>query len=193
MTSHGHDGTAPESYRFADDGRIPNSPLPVLVYRNVLGGGCLDPASALEELFKAHGWLGAWRNGVYPFHHFHSTTHEVLGVARGWATLCLGGERGASLRVEQGDVLALPAGVGHKHERSAADFLVVGAYPQGRAWDVCRGEPTERPRALANLARVPLPDQDPVHGRAGPLLLAWTQPAAECPDGRRQDPAVRSS
>lgn len=179
MTSQGHDRPAPESYRFADDGRIPNSRLPVLVYRNVLDDACPDPAEALEALFEAHGWLGAWRDGVYSFHHFHSTTHEVLGVARGWATLCLGGERGASLRVDRGDVLALPAGVGHKHEQSAADFLVVGAYPQGRAWDICRGEPTERPRALANLARVPLPKQDPVLGRVGPLPSTWARAAIE--------------
>ena len=163
----------PERFVFADDGRIPNSRLPVLLYRGVLGARSRD-AAAFEELFAAHGWHGAWRNGIYPFHHFHTTTHEVLGVARGWAEVRLGGEAGADVRLEAGDVVVIPAGVGHKHERSSAGFLVVGAYPDGRDWDVRRGEPGDRAQALTNLAVVPLPTTDPVHGADGPLLAAWS-------------------
>ena len=163
----------PQFLWFADDGRIPNSPLPVLIYRGVLDDQVPDAERALERLFAANGWLGAWTDGIYPFHHFHSTTHEVLGVARGWASVALGGERGEVVRVVAGDVLVIPAGVGHKHESSGAGFLVVGAYPEGRAWDLCRGEPGERERVRANLARVPLPTTDPVHGHAGGLLTAW--------------------
>ena len=54
-----------------------------------------------------------------------------------------------------------------------ADFLVVGAYPPGQYWDLCRGAPGERPQTLENIARVPLPPTDPIYGQAGPLLEYW--------------------
>lgn len=162
---------------FTDDGRIPNSRLPVLRYRHVLDGRADNPAAAFERLFAAQGWTGSWRNGIFPFHHFHSTTHEVLGVVRGWAEVTLGGEQGRTIRLEPGDVVVIPAGVGHKDERSSADFLVVGAYPDGREWDICRGEPAEREQAQANIACVPIPRTDPVEGEKGSLLRIWNDAA----------------
>lgn len=164
----------PEAHLFADDGRIPNSPLPLLLYRGAfVPDGAGDPAAAFVRLFAQNGWRGAWRNGIYPFHHFHSTTHEVLGVARGQARVRLGGERGAGLVLAAGDVVVIPAGVGHKNEGASPDFLVVGAYPEGRDWDLRRGDPAERPEVLANLASVPLPAADPIHGPNGPLPRLW--------------------
>ena len=162
----------PERLRFADDGRIPNSRLPALLYRRRGPAHGMD-AVAFERLFAAHGWRGAWCDGIYPFHHFHSTSHEVLGIAGGSARVALGGPAGRQLQVGTGDVLVIPAGVGHRLERADAGFLVVGAYPDGRGWDLCRGEPAERTRVLRNLAAVPLPASDPVHGATGPLLSAW--------------------
>ena len=79
---------AVETYHFADDGRIPNSALPLLVYRQVLTGG------AFERRFAANDWRRAWRNGIYDFHHFHSTSHEVLGIAAGEALVRFGGAHG---------------------------------------------------------------------------------------------------
>ena len=163
-----------ETHRFADDGRIPNSPLPLLVYRHALSGG--DLAGAFERRFAAHGWRGAWRNGIYGFNHFHSTSHEVLGIAQGEALVRFGGEGGASVAVTAGDAVAIPAGVGHRLERGSSDLLVVGAYPEGRAWDLRRGDPAERDLVMANLAAVPLPATDPLHGTAGPLVAAWQDP-----------------
>ena len=85
---------------------IPNHPrFPVLVYRGVEW----DDARAL---LAAHGWGGAWVNGVFDFHHFHSTSHEVLAVISGSATLELGGPQGAAFEVAAGDVLVLPGGYG---------------------------------------------------------------------------------
>lgn len=161
----------PETYRFDDDGSIPNSALPVLLYRGALGRDA--NAGAYEELFGAHGWRGAWRDGIFTFHHFHSTAHEVLGIAAGTAEVMLGGPQGRHLQLRAGDVAVLPAGTGHCNLGSSADLLVVGAYPGGMRWDVRRGDPTEREEVMANIMRVPLPDQDPVQGEGGPLVALW--------------------
>jgi uncharacterized protein YjlB len=162
--------TQPETYTFEDAGGIPNSRLPVLVYHQVEGAGS---ASTCEKLFARNGWLGAWRNGIFSFHHFHSTVHEVLGIVAGSAAVILGGPDGRRFEVERGDVLVLPAGTGHYNAGSSTDLLVVGAYPDGMQWDLRRGDPAERDEVLANIAAVPLPDTDPVHGSDGPLIEIW--------------------
>jgi uncharacterized protein YjlB len=161
----------PEVRRFADDGRIPNSSLPVLVYHGIeeVAAG---PASC-EELFAANGWGGSWRDGIFPFHHFHSTAHEVLGIAAGTAAVALGGPSGSRFEVGPGDVLVLPAGTGHCNAGSSADLLVVGAYPRGQTWDLRRGDPAEHDEVVANIARAPLPEADPVNGPTGPLVTLW--------------------
>lgn len=161
-----------ETLTFDDDGAIPNSSLPVVVYR-----GALEPdagAAAYEELFAGNGWLGAWRNGIYPFHHFHSTSHEVLGIASGTANVVLGGPQGSPVQLSAGDIVVLPAGTGHCNAGSQPGLLVVGAYPDGMRWDLRRGDPAEYDEAVANIARVPLPDTDPVKGREGPLAELWS-------------------
>ncbi len=163
----------PETLVFGDDGRIPNSALPVLVYRGVEAAADGDRC---EALFARNGWRGAWRDGIYPFHHFHSTAHEVLGIARGEAAVVLGGSRGRRVEVGPGDVLVLPAGTGHCNAGASADLLVVGAYPDGMRWDLRRGDPAERAEVLANIARVPLPAADPVEGPRGPLARLWAKP-----------------
>jgi uncharacterized protein YjlB len=160
----------PETHRFDDAGGIPNSRLPVLVYHDV------DAARAprdCEELFARNGWLGAWVDGIFSFHHFHSTAHEVLGIVAGTALVILGGPSGRRFDIAQGAVLVLPAGTGHCNAGSSADLLVVGAYPNGMRWDLRRGDPAERDEVLANIEAVPLPDTDPVHGRDGPLTEIW--------------------
>lgn len=162
-----------KAMRFEDDGAIPNSRLPLLVYPGAVEPSGDDPAAIFEARFAANGWRGAWRNGIYPFPHYHSTAHEVLGIARGEARVRFGGARGAALTVRPGDVVVIPAGVGHQNLGASADLLVVGAYPGGAAWDLCYGRPEERPRVLANIARVPLPAADPVDGREGPLFEHW--------------------
>lgn len=159
-----------ESFTFTDDGRIPNSRLPVLYYRDIEPAG---DAARCERLFAEHGWSGSWRNGIYPFHHFHSISHEVLGIVRGTATVHLGGPSGRAVEVRPGDVLVLPAGTGHKNDGSSPDLLVVGAYPDAMAWDVRRGDPREHDEVVANIERVPLPRTDPVYGRGGPLTERW--------------------
>lgn len=147
--------------------------LPLLVYQNALRIAGRALASDAETVFTANGWGGSWRNGIYSFHHYHSTAHEVLAICCGQVRVQLGGEQGQAFDLAAGDVVVIPAGVGHKNLTASADLLVVGAYPPGQHWDLCYGKPDERPRVLHNIANVPLPSTDPVYGNEGPLLEQW--------------------
>ena len=159
----------PEPFTFADDGTFPNSPLPALLYRRAF-----DPAADAERLLAARGWTHGWRDGIYPFTHYHSTSHEALAIIAGTATVQLGGPTlGRPIDVAAGDLLVIPAGVAHQNRGGSADLAVVGAYPDGRAWDLLRGHPGERPSADRNVAAVPLPTTDPL---GGPLLDWSRQP-----------------
>jgi uncharacterized protein YjlB len=161
----------PETHLFEDDGAIPNSRLPVLVYHEVSEA---TDAADCEALFARNGWLGSWRDGIFSFHHFHSTAHEVLGIVAGSASVVLGGPSvGRQFDVSAGDVLVLPAGTGHFNAGSS-DLLVVGAYPDGMDWDLRRGEPAEHEEVLENIQAVPLPKADPVRGVGGPLISLWS-------------------
>ncbi|SHJ81548.1 Uncharacterized protein YjlB [Roseomonas rosea] len=153
-----------EAHRFAPSGGIPNSGLPLLVWRGALLGG----AEAITAHFARHGWSNAWTNGIYDYHHFHSIAHEALGVSHGEARVRFGGPDGETLTLRAGDAVLIPAGVGHCREWASADFEIVGAYPGGADYDIRRGVPTERAEVEANIAAVPLPAGDPVKGRAIP-------------------------
>src|SRR4051812_20363764 len=121
------------AFPLPDDGAMPNNPkCPLLIYPQALDPTVRDLASMFERLFASNNWKGAWRNGVYTFHHYHSNTHEVLGVYKGSATLRLGGEHGTTQRVRAGDVIIIPAGVSHKNMGASSNFGVVGAYPGGK-------------------------------------------------------------
>src|SRR5712691_5732787 len=94
---------APLAFMFPDDGSIPNNPhLPFLVYRKAIDlRGHLDPAEVIEEAFAANGWGdNLWRNGIFPFPHYHSMIHEALGIARGHARVRFGGKAGEEIDVE---------------------------------------------------------------------------------------------
>lgn len=162
--------TEPLTFTFQDDGTIPNNRLPLLVYRGAVPP---DPA-AIEKLFAANHWPPAWRNGVYPFHHFHSTAHEVLGIARGEVSVLFGGPHGQVLTARAGDVIVVPAGVAHCNQGQSDDLLIVGAYPgNGSGPDMQRGKTGEYEAAKAAVARVPMPAGDPVG--AGALRRLWSE------------------
>lgn len=167
------DGLTVDALSFADDGRIPNNPtLPLLLYHGALAPDAIG-AGACAALFAANGWPGAWRNGIFSDHHFHSTAHEVLGIVSGRAVVTFGGPGGTTVEIAAGDVAILPAGTGHKRESASPDLLVVGAYPGGMGRDTLWGEAAEHDRAVANIRRVPVPASDPVYGAGGPLIGRW--------------------
>jgi uncharacterized protein YjlB len=165
----------PETTVFRDDGVIPNNPrLPFIHYRGAVAlpeRG--DPAAVFEELFQRNGWGSSWRNGIYDYVHYHSGTHEVLGVARGHARVRFGGNTGKVMELRAGDVVILPAGTGHQSLSASKNLLVVGAYPPGGSYDEYRGSRQEHERAVRRIPKVPLPAKDPVYGAEGPLEAAW--------------------
>lgn len=166
----------PTTYLFRSDGNsIPNHPtLPVLVYKQVFDAANGSAAVPFEDAFRHNGWTGTWRWSVYDFHHFHCDAHEALGVARGNATLQLGGPQGKPFEVSAGDLIVLPAGTGHKNLGCSSDFQVVGAYPQGQEdYTTNRANPAEYEAALEAIKTTPLPQSDPIYGPDGPLTRLW--------------------
>src|SRR5262252_9341180 len=109
--------TEPLALMFGDDGSIPNNPrLPLLVYRGAIDLS-LGPSAerVVESTFGANGWGDMWRNGIFPYVHYHSMIHEALG-----------------------DVAVLPAGTGHQRLGATPELCVIGAYPKRGRYDLCR-------------------------------------------------------
>lgn len=165
----------PRLFTFRDDGRTPNNPnFPLILYRSpIVPNPDVDPAAVFEVLFSKNGWKRSWRDGIYDFLHFHTKTHEVLGIARGRAHVQFGGDRGRILEVKAGDVVVLPAGTGHRRRGASKDLLVVGAYPDGGAYDEPKPSEIDYDTAVASIAKVKRPKTDPVYGSRGPLKQVW--------------------
>ncbi len=162
-----------ETFVFKPADRVPNSRFPVLLHR-----GAVQPAAgramadAVEETFRRNGWLNNWRElGVYDYLHYHSTSHEALGMARGRITLRLGGAGagGATVTLTAGDVLVLPAGTSHSRLDCSSDSWMVGGYPDGRDWDLIRDDDVSEAdfrAAIKLIGSLPIPDRDPATGEA---------------------------
>ena len=161
------------AFVFADDGDVPNSPLPLIVYHGAVDVARGRAAEAFEALFARNGWGGSWRNGIYPFHHYHSNVHEVLGIAAGEASVRFGGEGGRTLEVAAGDAVLIPAGVGHKRLSGSDDLLVIGAYPGGQRADLMREGAEDTAGIRRRVAAATRPGLDPVAGADGPMDEHW--------------------
>ncbi|MEZ2352007.1 cupin domain-containing protein [Caballeronia sp. RCC_10] len=161
-----------EHFKLAANGWVPNnSRLPVLLWRGAIEPGGRDCGSRFEALFAQNGWPPQWRDSVFDYHHFHSTAHEVLGVASGEAELIIGGPGGRVISVRAGDALLLPAGTGHCLLKSGGRFQVIGAYPPNQQWDIRRDAlSADELRAMQAL---PFPATDPVGGEDGALTRLW--------------------
>jgi uncharacterized protein YjlB len=162
-------------FYFADDGDIPNHPRwPLIVYAQAVAPAVTDTALAFERLFHSHGWGDGWRNGIFPFAHFHSNAHEVLGIAAGRASVRFGGGAGRVLDVAAGDAVLLPAGTGHELISSSVDLLVIGAYPPGSHRDLKLANEVDWQGIRRRVAEVARPQSDPVAGAHGPMTVLWT-------------------
>jgi uncharacterized protein YjlB len=163
-----------QTLRFADDGDIPNHPRwPMIVYIQALEANSRDPAVSFERCFESNGWGDGWRNGIFPFPHYHSNAHEVLGIAAGRATVQFGGAAGSAIDVAVGDAVLLPAGTGHQLLSASPDLLVIGAYPPGPRRDLMRSGARDRAAIRHRIAAVAKPDSDPIAGADGPMKLLW--------------------
>jgi uncharacterized protein YjlB len=162
---------------FADDGLVPNNPMPVLIYKGAIAVDNHHPEKTIEGLFGANGWGDMWRNGIYDYLHYHATVHEALGVARGHARVRFGGDHGKEFEIAAGDVAILPAGTGHQCLSASRDFSVVGAYPPGAKMQITRPTPENHAKALKTIPDVKPPEADPVRGEDGPLVRLWNRPA----------------
>lgn len=161
------------AHQLQENNKIPNNPqLPLLLYRQAF-----EAKQGLEQQFKEafhqNNWRGSWVNGVFDYHHYHSNSHEVLGIAAGSASIIFGGPGGEEIKVSAGDMVVLPAGTGHCRKSASKDFSVVGAYPKGQEnHDLCteKDDPEERKKRIK---QVPFPQADPLAGQDGPLMQHW--------------------
>ncbi len=151
-------------YYFESDGVIPNNPLPVLIYKQVM--------QDFETTFRKNAWSNNWKDIILPYDHFHSNTHEVLALVEGTAKLKIGGKHGIELRVESGDVIIIPAGVGHYSVDNSLRYQFVGGYPNGADWNL-RQSLEEDSLILDEIGNIPLPTTDPIFGVEGPLFDYW--------------------
>lgn len=163
----------PLQLKFREDGLTPNSILPVLIYQAIENTSNMSMADYLEHLFQSNNWTNNWRSTVLTQNHYHSTTHEVLGIAAGEVDLVIGGHLGQKILAKVGDVLILPAGTGHFSMSNENPYEVIGGYPNGLEWDLIYDETDKYEAARKRIAALELPDTDPVLGTDGPLKKLW--------------------
>ena len=158
---------------FPSSGGIPNSRLPLVIWKKALP---LEMRSGREAcaLYQRNGWGGTWVYTVYPFWHFHTKGHEVLSCVAGMATIGFGGDDGIVADVAVGDIAVVPAGVGHKKITASPGFQMAGGYPPNQEGDIVRpGQMNEEDIATA-LARLPLPETDPITGGRDGVVAIWS-------------------
>ncbi|EEA02756.1 conserved hypothetical protein [Burkholderia sp. H160] len=161
-----------EAFKLAPRDWVPNNrKLAVAIYRSALPETSRNLVAEFEALFEHNQWPSQWRNGIFDYHHFHSTAHEVLGFAHGSAEVIVGGPGGRVVALRPGDALLLPAGTGHCLQAFQGNLCVIGGYPSGQQWDIRRDALT--PDELASMDALPFPPSDPVLGERGPVVEQW--------------------
>lgn len=149
-----------------------NSKYPLLIYKNVFNFTD-QTTKQLQEFLNNNHWIKSWVDSIYPYHHYHSNTHEALVVFSGDANVQIGGENGDIFEIVEGDIIIFPAGVSHKNVKSSEDFTVIGSYPFDVEYDMNYGKDIEYPKVEENIKRVGLPAADPVFGKNGLLFNYW--------------------
>ena len=162
-----------EAYFFEDDGITPNSPYPVIVMPQVCKGEDLE--NIFPDTFKKNNWGNNWLDIILNKDHYHSTTHEVLGICKGEVNLKIGGEQGKIFHLVAGDAIIIPAGVGHFSIDTTADYLVAGGYPNGNNWDMIYNEPEKYEAAKQSIGLLPMPALHPVSGEPFTVFIKNNQ------------------
>lgn len=164
-----------ETFRLKENKPFPNNPLPVIYYAGALKEltESHDKEKKISDYLEKNHYSNSWVGGILPHHHFHSNTHEVLVCLAGTATVQLGGPEEGIYPFHQGDVVLLPAGTAHKKIEATKDFQIVGAYPNGLEYDMQTGNEENYDKIKERIAKVALPEWDPVEGKQGPLFDYW--------------------
>lgn len=116
---------------------IPNSPQPLVHYRNLIPQEDERRPEVLHERFAKNGWNTQWifRYGSTQPSHYHSDIHECMAVMTGTATIRFGvadtdpdmnkntfGDAteagGVEIHAKAGDAFLIPAGVSHKTHKT---------------------------------------------------------------------------
>jgi uncharacterized protein YjlB len=162
----------PQIHHFSPSNGIPNSRLPLVIWKGGLPAAARRGEDACA-LYRRNGWGGTWVYTVYPFWHFHTDGHEVLSCVAGTAKIGFGGDDGIVADVSVGDVAIVPAGVGHKKLSASPGFQMAGGYPPKQQGSIVRpGQMTDEEIAAA-IAKVALPETDPITGERGGVVEIW--------------------
>ncbi|MCF8229764.1 MAG: cupin domain-containing protein [Bacteroidales bacterium] len=163
-------------HQLDENGNYPNNPrLPLLIYLQAIELKSPDTERPIEDLLEKNNWKNAWRNGILTNHHFHSNTHEVLVVYSGKALVMFGGPKGPEEVLKAGDVALLPAGTTHKKIQDDNHFACIGAYPDGKAYNMHHGNPEELEEVKDKIKTVKVPELDPIYGEKGPIIKYWKE------------------
>jgi len=128
------DAQQPEVYWTTPTKHVPNSKLPVLVYRAVL-----PPNPTVESTTQAlepNNWVKGGVFHHFPTHHYHSNTHECYAAIKGHTTCVYGvgplddQSEGVMFEMKAGDIAVHAAGVAHRNMESSEDYEYVGLYPK---------------------------------------------------------------
>lgn len=151
---------------------IPNSDRPLLALDSAIER--LDATAAkVERRFAENGWQGTWTYTVFDYWHFHVEGHEVLACVAGQASIGFGGNDargGIAITMKPGDVVIVPAGVGHKRLEGTPNFQVTGAYPPGQNGRITRAGAMSVDDARHAVSRLSDPATHPLNGRP----FRWT-------------------
>lgn len=161
-----------QTFDFEPDDTMPGSPLPLILLAGAIPAGEATPDAVMARL-ESNGWQGSWVYTVFDYWHYHVEGHEVLACIAGRGTVGFGGDGGAEVAMQPGDVVIIPAGVGHKRLSGDSSFRVVGAYPPGQTGAITRAGAVSVAEAARQIADLPLPQTDPVSGKAPGVVAAW--------------------
>lgn len=179
-----------EVHTLTDTGVFPNNEtLPLLIYRGALDTETPDLVTQVQKLFEENQWDGSWIDGMYDFHHYHSTAHEALAICEGQAEVRFGGDYGITRAVSAGDVIVIPAGIAHRGSRPARSSSS-GPIRRGRA-TICataRKASGPRPTRTSPACRCPSPTRS-----TGPTVRCCNTGAANRPRGENSEFGFRDS